>query len=145
MTRIDFYILADESIAARHAFACRLVQKTFKMGHSIYIHCDDEKQAHDLDRMLWTEETHSFIPHRIYSNEQQSKTENAIDIGWQSPPEYHHDLMINLGQDCPDFFSRFERLAEVVVQEENILQATRNNYRKFSNKNYPLHRHDMRR
>ena len=53
MTRVDFYILPDKSSEQRNLFACRIAEKAFKLGHSIYIHSDDQNQAEALDKLLW--------------------------------------------------------------------------------------------
>ncbi len=141
MTRVDFYILPDEELAARQAFACRLIQKTSKLGHSVYVHCSDEQSANEIDKLLWSFQKQSFTPHKIINS---AGADCRIEIGYGDNPGEHHDVLLNLGLDIPPFFSRFNRIAEIVVQEPGILEATRNSYKNYSNKNYPLHRHDMR-
>jgi DNA polymerase III subunit chi len=144
MTRIDFYIRKENTLADRQAFACRLVQKASVLGHKIYIHCASAEDAHAMDKLLWAFQDTSFIPHKL---SQTGGAECAIEIGYSNDNNAcgaHHDLLINLGFDVPVFFTRFERLAEIVVQEPRVLEATRNNYRHYSHKNYPLHNHDMR-
>lgn len=143
MTRVDFYILPDETAEDRQAFACKLIQKTSKMGHRIYIHCDSEADAHAMDKLLWSFQETSFIPHRLLQSE-DNDNDSLIDIGFGESPGNHHDLLINLTQSVPNFFSRFERVAEIVVQAPEVLTATRDSYRFYANKNYPLHRHDLR-
>jgi len=44
----------------------------------------------------------------------------------------------------PDFFGRFSRLIEVVVQDDAILQYTREHYRFLSNRGYAIDHQDMR-
>jgi DNA polymerase-3 subunit chi len=144
MTRIDFYILKETTVEDRQAFACRLVQKTRQLGHNIYIHCDDENSAITLDKLLWSFQETSFLPHKLNN---AKGADCPIVIGFNDTadaPGEHHDLLINMSLNIPSFFSRFERMAEIVVQEESILEATRNNYRVYNQKNYPLHRHDLR-
>lgn len=144
MTRIDFYILKEAELAARQAFACRLVQKTRQLGHQIYIHCHDEASAIAMDKLLWSFQDNSFLPHRMING---GGAECPVEIGFSddaNAPGEHHDLLINLGLAVPAFFSRFERMAEIVVQENTVLEATRSNYRYYSQKHYPLHRHDLR-
>ncbi len=144
MTRIDFYIRKESTLDDRLAFACRLIQKTRTMGHSVYIHCASAEDAHAMDKLLWAFQENSFIPHKLT---QTGGADCAIEIGYSNDINAcgeHHDVLINLGFDVPVFFTRFERLAEIVVQEPRVLEATRNNYRYYSQKHYPLHNHDMR-
>ena len=141
MTRVDFYILPAEDLVARQAFACRLIQKTSRLGHKVYVHCADESSAHEMDKLLWSFHEPSFLPHKLINS---AGADCSIEIGYGDNPGEHHDVLLNLALDIPLFFSRFNRIAEIVVQEQSILDATRNSYRQYTNKNYPLHRHDMR-
>lgn len=143
MTRIDFYIRPEAELSARLQFACKLIQKTYKLGHRIYIICATEEQMRTLDDLLWSFKEQSFVPHKTGNEHADSDILLVIDDGAE-PPSEHHDLLLNLSAEIPPWFSRFERVAEIVVQDDSVLDATRANYRQYSDKNYPLHRHDMR-
>ena len=53
-------------------------------------------------------------------------------------------LLINLSHQVPEFFSRFERVTEIVVQSPAVTESTRNNYRFYRDRGYPLESHDLR-
>lgn len=142
MTRVDFYILPEHGTGAQQAFACRLLQKTLKLGHKAYIHCRHEQQARELDTLLWQFQPNSFLPHKLIN---EAGAACPVEIGFGDDPGAHDDLLINLSGAIPSFFSRFQRVSEIVTQDNEILQAGRNNYRFYQDRNYPLHRHDMRR
>ena len=146
MTRIDFYILPDSELNARYQFACKLVQKTFKMGHRIVIICEDEHAATKMDELLWSYQDTAFLPHKNLTELSDKDSDDIVIIhsGLENAPADHHDLLINIAAEIPAWFSRFERVSEVVVQTENVLNATRNNYKHYAERGYPLHRHDMR-
>ena len=38
MTRIDFYILRSADIRNRQLLACRLTEKAYRLGHTVYPH-----------------------------------------------------------------------------------------------------------
>ena len=147
MTKVDFYILPADSIEQRHLFACRLVDKAFKLGHQIYLHTDNEAQAKALDDLLWSWRASSFIPHDIKAPLAAQQKPATIQVGYgdadQSAAE-HNDLLINLTEQIPEFFSRFERVAEIVVQIPAITDATRNSFRFYRNRGYELESHDLR-
>jgi len=44
---------------------------------------------------------------------------------------------------APPFFSRFERVAEIVTQDPQFLEALRNSWRFYKDRGYPLHKHDL--
>lgn len=143
MTRVDFYILPAQDHQARQDFACRLIEKAFRMGHRIYIHTNDETQSQALDDLLWSFRPSSFIPHALLRSA-ESEERPPIEIGHGEEPHDHHDVLINLSHQVPQFFSRFERVTEVVVQDQQVLNATRQNYKFYKDRGYPLQRHDMR-
>lgn len=147
MTRVDFYILPDESSEQRHLFACRIAEKAFKLGHSIYIHSDDQKQAKALDELLWCWRASSFIPHQIESTDTAANGQDSINIGCdqgQGSSAPINGVLINLSHQVPEFFSRFERVTEIVVQSPAVTESTRSNYRFYRDRGYPLESHDLR-
>lgn len=142
MTRVDFYILPEHGSEARQLFVCRLLQKPLKLGHTVYIHCADEQQARSLDTLLWQFQPNSFLPHKLLN---EAGAPCPVEIGFSDDPGKHDDLMINLSADIPAFFSRFQRVSEIVTQDNDTLLSGRDHYRFYQDRNYPLHRHDLRR
>jgi len=67
-----------------------------------------------------------------------------VQIGWHAEPGQHHDVLINLAAEIPEYFSRFERVFEVVSQDPAVLNATRSHYKFYQDRGYPLKRHDLR-
>lgn len=145
MTRVDFYILAAETALERSQFACKLAYKTAKLGHKIFILTKDEAQTQLVDDLLWTEPAQGFLPHQVISEQALAIHESTpVVISHLAPSDLWHDLIINLSDARPLNFSQFDRLAEVVVQTEPCLSATRENYRFYRERHYPLHQHDLR-
>lgn len=141
MTRIDFYVLADSSVESRMEFACRLTQKAQQMGSRVYIAVDDKQQAQQLDQLLWSFRPESFVPHDC---EGESALHTPVLVGFGEDCSDHHDLLINLKSNIPDYFSRFERLVEIVCQQEQVLTQTREHFTFYRERGYPIQSHDMR-
>lgn len=144
MTKIDFYILSGESREQRHTFACRLAEKAFKLGNRIYIHSDDSAQANTLDDLLWTWKRSSFVPHHVVLDDSE-KHSVAIGFGDTLMETSHNNLMINLSTSVPEFFSRFDRVAEIVVKDASITESTRANYRFYRHRGYLIEDHHLQR
>ena len=142
MTRIDFYILPNEEQKERLLFACRLVEKAYKMGHQVYINTDNEETTASMDDVLWQYRPDSFLPHNRIEKETDAAA--PIEIGHQHDPEQHHDILVNLAHETPPFFSRFHRVTEIVVQQEKTLEASRKSYAFYRDRGYPMQTHDMR-
>ncbi|MAT91794.1 MAG: DNA polymerase III subunit chi [Halioglobus sp.] len=139
MTRVDFYVLQSADAATRLQVAMRLTQKAFSQGHRVFINAADEAQAHTLDEQLWSFRPESFLPHGLHG----AQHSEGIAIGWGQEPAGHSDLLVNLRLDVPAFFSRFERVAEVVTQDADSLAALRSSYRFYRERGYELNKHDL--
>ena len=140
MTRIDFYLLPDSDIEQQHLYACRLAQKAVKQGHRVYIHTESSAQSEKLDDLLWSFSATSFVPHTIKSDECDS---HPVYINHSGDPLDIHGVLINLSQQTPDCFGRFERLAELVNQDETIKQAGRERFKFYKSRGYPLNTHKL--
>lgn len=141
MTRVDFYVLPAPAPASRLAFAARLTDKAFQQGHRVYLHTPDEGSARELDELLWSFRTTSFIPHALIDSDENAQ----VCIGWRDTPGRHDDLLINLDLNVPAFFSRFARVAEVVCQHQPVLDATRTSYKFYQDRGYQLDTHRLQR
>ena len=139
MTRVDFYILPQSTHEARWHFICRLTDKAWRAGNHVLVHTADSNSARKIDELLWTFRADSFIPHAILPAPQQT----PIHIGHDNHSGLHHDLLINLGESIPGFFSRFERVAEIVTQQSDQLSASRERFRFYKERGYALHTHHM--
>ena len=140
MTRIDFYILQSGSPGAGNAVACRLTEKAYQLGHKVYIHTADADQTEALDELLWTFRAGSFVPHRRCDAGDDFA---PVLIGHGEAPEIRPDVLINLSGEVPLFFSRFERVAEVVEGEEPQRAGARERFRFYRERGYELATHEL--
>ncbi len=149
MTKIDFYQIESEEDPL--FFTCRLIEKVYRRGHRIYVHTQDNNSATRLDDLLWTFRPDRFVPHHLQANAtpageptgQLNDEASPVRIGHDFEPSGHQDVLVNLSGHVPDFFSRFERVAEVVPMDENRREAARTNYRFYKERGYPLDYHRM--
>ena len=137
MTQIDFHILPEASMDARWLYTCRLVEKIAKLGHQILIVVDNVTDAQTLDDLLWSFKPESFIPHQLIGGENHA----AVEITYSNTTGKHQDVLINLSNQIPEYFSRFARLSEIVIQEPKILENTREHYRIYKQRGYPIAQH----
>lgn len=135
MTRIDFYqVSGDEKV-----FTCRLIDMVYRRGHQIYVHTSGADQAEALDEHLWTFRPDSFVPHTL----QGSDIRTPIRIGFDHEPEEHQDVLVNLSGEIPPFFSRFDRVAEVVPVDAGSRKSARANYSYYKERGYVLNYHEV--
>jgi DNA polymerase-3 subunit chi len=141
MPKIDFYILPESDEKMRLLFACRLIEKAYKQKHRIYIHADNEREAHALDEMLWTYREESFLPHNLYGDGPEPAP--PIQIGFNSTPHKHHDILINLSRQIPTFHAQFQRLLELVSHDTTAQEAARERYRFYRTQGFEINTHKL--
>ena len=139
MTRVDFYVVKSSGVEARLSVAARLTEKALSRGHRLFINCDSRSQLDTLDDYLWRFKPSSFVPHCPASRD----AEEQVVLGFEDAPGSHNDVLINLALAPPSFFARFERVAEVVTQDKDSLQALRGAWRHYKDRGYPLTKHDL--
>ena len=137
MTQVDFYQI--ESSESALLFACRLIEKVYRLKRKVHVHTASSEEAESLDALLWTFKPETFIPHERYG----AVLAAPIQICYQADPVLHQDVLINLSATIPDFFSRFTRVAEIVPQAAERRDAARENFRFYKERGYPLNYHKM--
>ena len=142
MTRVDFYILAEAQPQARLRFACRLVDKASQLGHRVHLHTDSETDSRQLDELLWTFRQDSFLAHGILTEGGDPGPVVAC-IG-HGPDWPEADLLVNLAGEIPPFFSRYDRVMEIVTRDPATTETGRLHYRFYRDRGYPLTSHDLR-
>jgi DNA polymerase-3 subunit chi len=142
MTRIDFYISNNNNDDARARLACRVAEKAYQTKHSVYVHVDDKEQAEQLDQLLWTFRDRSFVPHCLSGDPHCG--EAAVIIGYgDTPAAGSPEVLINISNEVPGFFSRYERVAEIVGGDENYRQKARERFKFYRERGYPLETHEL--
>ncbi len=139
MTQIDFYVLPDRGARSRPLFACKLAEKVFGLGHSSFVHLASETEARELDTFMWTFHDRSFLPHCLAGEDAQA----PIRLGFGQEPAENFHLLINLSAEVPRFFSRFERLAEILDGSDDCRIQGRDRYRFYKDRGYPLETHKL--
>ena len=144
MTQVDFYILDSDSDDARLLLACKIVDKATQLDHHVYVHSTSDDEARKLDELLWTFAQGSFIPHSVVRSELESPPLEPVLIGVNQPPGPGlWNVLVNLAADVPDFFSRYERVAEVVDANPVRREQSRERYRFYRDRGYKLNTHQV--
>jgi len=137
MTTIDFYFNAPD----RFQVACRLAGKALAQKKRMLIYAPEPETASRIDKLLWTWPAIGFVPHCASHDPLAPETPILIASDADSPREC--ELILNLAEDCPPHFERFERLLEVVSAEDAARQAGRSRYRFYQSRGYKISHHDL--
>lgn len=104
----------------------------------VYIHADSEATLQRMDSLLWDFREESFIPHAMAPNNSV-----PVEMGCDYEPIEQCTYLINLSNERPSFFSRFERMAEILDQNDHILTNGRERYRFYQDRGYKLDYHKL--
>ena len=137
MTRIDFYTGA----ADRQRVAVRLVLKALEQKRRVAIYTDGAAATDGLDHLLWTFQQLSFVPHCRADDALAPETPVIIDHQYKNLP--HTEILINLHSDSPAFFEQFERVIEIVGDDEQEKALARQRFRFYRDKGYPPQTHSL--
>ncbi|HET8808545.1 MAG TPA: DNA polymerase III subunit chi [Methylophaga sp.] len=142
MTRVSFYILKSQDIHSRQQIACRLAEKAWREGHQVFIYTENAQQSAAMDEALWAFRPESFVPHQILESANPVVAPVLISHD-NTPPPRLMDVLINLNAEQPMFFSQFERLAEIIDDDEQVKQQGRQRYKFYQDRGYPLETHHL--
>lgn len=137
MTRIDFYRYAEDKLR----FACRLAARAFDKSSRLVVYTPDASALRRFDEMLWTFNATRFVPHCMAGAAVAPETPVILASSGESLP--HHDVLLNLGDEWPPFFSTFERVLEIVSTDEADKERARGRYSFYRQRGYELNVHDV--
>lgn len=137
MTQVFFYHGAADKIAA----ACALLSGAYAKKKPMLVYALDNTVASSVDRMLWTHSALSFVPHCRADSPLAAETPILITDNLETIAQ--DERLMNLSQEIPPGFSRFESLIEVVGQEESDRMAARERVKFYKDRGYEVRYFDL--
>lgn len=137
MTQVFFYHGATDKIAA----ACALLSGAYAKKKPMLVYALDNTVASSVDRMLWTHSALSFVPHCRADSPLAAETPILITDNLETIAQ--DERLMNLSQEIPPGFSRFESLIEVVGQEESDRTAARERVKFYKDRGYEVRYFDL--
>lgn len=110
-------------------------------GLRVLLHTPDEATAEELNILLWQHPATAFIPHGLSSD--AAATGLPVIITHQPEPFVHSELLISLHQSCLPFFSRFERVIEIVGLDAEDARQGRERYGFYRERGYEMRHFDL--
>ena len=138
MTSIDFYFNAGDRLEV----ACRLAGKALQRKKRVLIYAPQPDLAVKIDRLLWTAQAISFIPHCSAHDPLAAETPVLIASDG-SVPAHPCEVLLNLSAECPPFFERHERLLEIVSQGDEDRSSGRARFKFYRDRGYEIRNHDL--
>ena len=142
MARVDFYLLAQPGEPSRHAFACRLAEKAYRLDNTVHIHANSGDDARRIDELLWTFRDGSFLPHHLLGSD-RNELPSPVTVGSGEHYAGTRDLLINLCDEVPEFAGAFPRVAELVTSDEECKQLSRKRFACYRDQGHTLDTHNV--
>jgi DNA polymerase-3 subunit chi len=137
MTKVDFYTGSEDKLRT----ACQLSHKAMQNGVRVVLSAPDEASTEALDKLLWQYPATAFIPHCRSDAEESGDMPVVLNSGSERFP--HHDLLISLHNECVPFFSRFDRVIEIVGADAEDSRLGRERYKFYKDRGYELRHIDL--
>lgn len=138
--QIDFHFNVDN----RLHYACRVVRKARAAEKTVLVYSTNAQELARLDAMLWTFSALDFIAH-VYADHPLAHvtpvllTTQSIDV--------KRDVLLALDDEpAPDFaqwFDQFERVIDVVSQDETERAQARARFKQYRDSGLAPSAHDM--
>jgi DNA polymerase-3 subunit chi len=139
MTDIEFHVNVPDKLH----FSCRLLRKVYRSGAKIVVTAEPEL-LQQLDQLLWRYLDTEFLPHCWCNALAPKLAATPIWLADQlkdCPVVSAGCILVNLGQQVPAGFERFERLLEVASDLELDRLAARDRWKHYRDRGYALRRH----
>ncbi len=137
--KVDFYILSAD-VAEQH-FICRLLEKAYLQGRTVFVLCADQTMAETLDELLWTFREDSFVPHNLQGEGPTAPP--PIQFGFAAAPVGFNDILLNLTATVPPYFKRFQRIIEMVANAEDAKTLSRQHYQFYRQQGFNISTHHI--
>ncbi len=138
MTRIEFY----SNVVDKQHLLRSLVEKALLKHRQVTVLTEDVKCATDVSDGLWQLQPASFLPHVMAEHAHAAKTPIIIaskkNAAGQIDEVIQDELLINLTEQEPQFFSRFTHLIEIVGNEESDKLSARQRYKFYRDRGYEI-------
>ena len=137
MTKVDFYTGSTDKLRT----ACQLSHKAMQNGIRTVICTPDSSTHNALDKLLWHYPATAFIPH--CASDAGDAEHMPVILTQGGDGFLHHDLLINLQNECVPFFSRFERVIEIIGDDAEDSRLGRERFKFYRDRGYELRHFDL--
>ncbi len=138
MTEIAFHFNAPDKVS----YACRLLRKAVAAQSRVVV-TGEREMLGQLDVALWTFAPLEFVPHCRAGADAVLRERSPVLLAESPLDAPHHQVLVNLGGEVPGGFERYERLIEVVTQDEADRGNARSRWKHYADRGYAITRHDL--
>jgi DNA polymerase-3 subunit chi len=140
--KVDFYVIETANRTQALRELCLLLEAPYAEKQPIHIHVASDHEAEQLDKLMWTYRDDSFLAHQIITAENDAAA--PIQISTQTPPFGTQQVLVNLSNEIPAFYTQFTRVIELVYTNPTVQQAARDRFKSYREQGCELNTHKMK-
>lgn len=138
MTEIAFHV----NVVDKLGYACRLLRASQKKSARVLV-CAPQDVLNQLSAQLWALSPTDFFPHCMADATPSVLGNSSIVLAADlTDLNLPHQVLLHLGAALPSGFERFERLIEVVSQDQADVLPARKRWKHYKDRGYALTRYD---
>ncbi|MDQ2987995.1 MAG: DNA polymerase III subunit chi [Pseudomonadota bacterium] len=138
MTEVTFHFNAPDKLG----YACRLLRKAVGTGARVMV-TGEPATLKDLDVALWTFAPLEFLAHCSEQATPATLAASPVVLAQSVRSAPHQQVLVNLGGAVPEGFERFERLIELVTEDEQDRLDARQRWKHYADRGYAIRKHDV--
>jgi DNA polymerase III subunit chi len=140
LTEVAFHFGA----ADRLAYTCRLLRKATASGARLLVRASPQACA-ALDAALWSLAATDFISHcDAMATPSVRSRSSVLLVDAQAELDTGFPILVNLADDVPAGFERFQRVIEVVSTDAQERSMARRRWKHYTESGYSITRHDLK-
>jgi DNA polymerase-3 subunit chi len=137
MTQITFLHGARDRLLAITAWLGNAISE----GRPVLVYVPAGERGEQLEHLLWAHPPTGFTPHCRADDKMAAETPIIIASEVDNPP--HDGCLLNLSDEIPPGFSRFQQLIEIISVEDGDRLPGRERFRFYRERGYPLEARDI--
>ena len=138
MTRIEFHFNTSD----RLLHTCRLLRKARLHDLRIAV-LGASATLRQLDQALWSFSPTDFLAHCSGTDPIEVQQASPVVLDAHVLERDDFNLIVNLGDEVPEGFERFERLIEVVASDDHGRAEARQRWKHYKAQGFDLIQHDL--
>lgn len=140
MTKVLFCHGAADRLQAAAAWLMQFRAQNHPAVALIY--APDAKLAERFDHLLWTQPAIGFLPHCRVDSPLAAQTPVLIASSLDTLPQ-QEERLLNLSNELPPGFSRFENLVEIISLDDAVRLPARDRVKFYRDRGYDIEFRDL--
>ena len=142
MTKVRFFHGANDRITAAASWLhLAWSKRQDSSAQQVVVFVPTAELADRLDKQLWLQPAGSFVPHCRVGSPLAGETPIVISDSLTSLDA--HRLLLNLSDDVPAEFSRFDEVVEIVSRSGPDKPPARDRFKFYRERGYELQNQDI--